>query len=199
MSWLSDFMHPGRPYQDAQNEANRGYNEGQGYYKPYAQHGQESGDMLAKMMQMLSNPQQMQKEWASSYEKSPYATQLQNEAQGAGMDAASQMGLQGSSGALSNIQKGASNIMQGDRQNYFNDLMQKLNAGIGVGQNMYGIGANAAGQMGQNAISHGNDMAGLKFGEKSAGANRLSTLGSGALQMLMQYLTGGAGGQGASA
>ena len=40
--------------------------------------------------------------------------------------------------------------------------------GIGIGQNMYGIGANMGGQLGSQAQRHGEDQAGLKYGEFSA-------------------------------
>ena len=193
MSWLSDFFNPGGAYQAAQDRSRQGYNEGQQFYQPYNQHGLESGDQLQKLLAMLSDPTKLQGEWAKSYQTSPEALQKQQEAKTSGLDAASSMGLLGSSSAVNNIQTGASNIANQDRDSYLNRLMQTLQQGIGVGQNLYGVGANAANQQGQNAIHQGDTQAQLDFQRKNAGSNFLSQLGQGGIEMLLKYLTGGLG------
>lgn len=187
MSWLSEFMHPGRAYKDAQKEAEKYYQQSQGYYEPYNERGQRAGGTLEDLLAQYMNPVDLQNQWAQSYEMSPYAQQLQKEAQSQGLDAASSMGLMGSSAALNNIQRGASDIMSKDRQQYMNDLMQKFMQAIGIGENLYGTGANAAFNQGQNAMHQGENMAGLKYGEHSAGANRLATIGSGIGQLATSY------------
>jgi len=193
MSWFSEFFHPGNAYKNAANTSQQYYNQAQQGLQPYNQNGQQAGGDLMSMLQQLMNPEELQNKWASGYEESPYAKQLQNQAQSSGLDAASQMGLMGSNAALSNIEGQGANIMQGDRQNYMNDLMTKLQAGMGLGENIYGQGASAAGQMGQNAMTQGSNMANLKFNQENAGPAMLGKMGSGALQMLMQYLTAGMG------
>jgi len=176
MSWFSSFMHPGKPYQQA-GETERGYfNQGQQQLSPYIQQGQQAGQGLNDMYSKLMNPGQLQDEWSKGYETSPYAQQLQQQAQTGGMDAASAMGLGGSSAALSNIQHGSSNIMQADRQNYMKDMMDKYLAGMGLGQNMYGIGAGAAGQSANMNQQMGQDQANLKYNQQAAGGNMLSGL-----------------------
>ncbi len=193
MSWLSNLLHPGRAYDQAKRTTQAGTDQAQGYLNPYNQNGIEAGNAMSEQMKRLLDPAGMQNEWAAGYEKSPYAQQLQKEAGNQGFDAASAMGLAGSSAALGNIQTGATNIMNQDRQQYMNDLMAKYQAGLGIGQNQYGIGAGAAGQMGQNAINNANNQAGLDFGKYNAGPNLMAAGGNRLMEMLAQYMGGGMG------
>jgi len=78
------------------------------------------------------------------------------------------MGLMGSSAALQNIQQGAGQIQQQDREAYLNDLMQKYMQGIGLGGQLYGIGANAGGAGANLAMREAENIAGLKYGEEAA-------------------------------
>ena len=97
----------------------------------------------------------LQEKWSQGYENSPYAKQLLSQNQSSGMDAAAQMGLGGSSAALSNIQQGAGNIVSKDRQQYMDDLMKKYMSGIGLGENLYGTGATAGTNLGSGAMDQG--------------------------------------------
>lgn len=193
MSWLSNLLNPGGGYKQAEQQSKQYYDQAQSGLSPYNQTGQEAGGDIMSMLQKLMNPEQLQNEWSKGYETSPYAQQMMEQAKTSGLDAASSMGLMGSSGALQNIQSGASNIMQGDRQNYLNDLMQKYQAGLNTGQSMYGTGAGAASQMGQNAMNQGNNMANLAFGKYNAGPSMMGKGAGGLLSMLQEYLTGGMG------
>ncbi len=171
MSWFSSFMHPGDAYKRAGKKEQQGYEEAQGMRQPWINQGQQAGNGLMDMLQKLMNPGALQDEWSKGYEESPYAQQLQQQNQTEGMDAASAMGLGGSSAALSNIQKGAGNIMQKDRQQYMNDLMQKYLAGAGIGGGMYNTGAQMAGQGAQGAQSHGEWQGQNAFNQQNAGGN----------------------------
>ncbi len=159
MSWLSNWMHPQQGYQDAQDQLNQYYGQAQNYLGPYANEGQSMYPGLAQQQNALINPGQLENQWAQSYQESPYAKQLQQQAQSNGLNAASSMGIMGSSSALNAIQGGTTAIGNADRQQYLNDLMQKYMAGAGIGENIYGAGANAAGRMGQNAMQQGQNSA----------------------------------------
>lgn len=194
MGWFDQFkgfVDPGKSYRDAGKEITKGYNQGQGYLDPYNQAGRGQIDKLTGAQDKLMNGS-LQNEWANSYQTSPYAKQLQDQAQSSGMDAASSQGLLGSSSALNSIQQGSSNIMNADRQNYMNDMMQKYMSGLGIGQNMFNQGGSAANQMSQNANAYGQNMAGAKFGEGNALMNQMMS----AFQMYMAAKGGGAGGGG---
>lgn len=154
LSGLTNFLFgdPGEGYRKAAEQY-------QQYYTPYAQMGQEQMGRLAGMSEQLSHPNQFLANLMQGYETSPYAKQLQSEAQSQGMDAASAMGLGGSSAALQNIQRGASDIMQKDRANYLQNLMNTYLSGAGIAQNMFGTGAQMAGRLGEG-------MGSAAFGEQ---------------------------------
>jgi len=194
MSWLSDFMHPGRAYDKAGQREQQGYNEAQGYRQPYMDNGIGAGNTLKEIMEKLKNPAALQDEWSKGYETSPYAKQLQEGAQTSGLDAASSMGLGGSSAALSNIQKGSSDIMQKDRQNYMDDLMKKYMGAMGIGESMYGTGANTAGAAATGAQSHGEWQGQNEFNKSNAGSNQFKSMIANAIKMAMA--AAGAGGMG---
>lgn len=193
MSWLSDLLHPGRAYGRANAASNNYYNAAQNQIAPYAQGGMAANDKLNQLLSSLSNPGELQNQWSSGYEESPYARQLEQSSLDRGLNAASAMGLGGSSAALNNIQETGSNIMNQDRQNYMNDLMQKYLSGVGIAQNQFGTGASAANQFGANAMNQGSNAAGLSFGQSNAGPNMLTQLLSTIGQGGTQWLTGGFG------
>lgn len=195
MGWLgntfSSIFDPGKAYRDAGGQIKKGYEQGQGYLDPYNQAGMGQINKLTGAQDKLMDPTALQNEWAKGYEMSPYAQQLQSQAMNSGMEGAGNMGLLGSSAALNTLQQGSSNIMQKDRQNFMNDLMQKYMSGIGIGQGIFGQGAGAAGQMSQNANNYGQNMAGIKFGEGNALMNQ-------AMNMMAMYLAAKGGGTGAA-
>ncbi|MFB1501507.1 hypothetical protein [Thiocapsa sp. N5-Cardenillas] len=193
MSWLSSFLHPDRGYKAAGDQMQQFYNQAQGYQQPYNQQGQAAGQNLNTAQQALMDPVALQDQWSNAYQTSDYAKNLQAQAQQGGLDAASSMGLMGSTPALQAIQGGTAQIGNADRQQYLNDLMQKYQAGIGVNQNMYGIGAQSAGQMGQNAMNQGQNMGAAAFGQQNAPGNMLANLFGAAGNLGTSYLTGGMG------
>jgi len=185
MGFFGDLFGGGaNAYEDAQEEYQKHYDQAQGYLEPYAQYGQQYGGDLRNMFQQLMNPQQMYNDWATGYEESPYAQMLLGQNTASGLDAASSMGLMGSSAALQNIQQGAGNIMNSQRQQYMDDLMQKYMQAVGLGQSMYGSGMNASNAMSQNAMNFGGDMADLAYNEAAAPTNMFGNLLSGAAGLI---------------
>jgi hypothetical protein len=204
MSWLSSFMHPGRGYDKAQGQLDKYYgqagdyyNQAQGYQQPYNQQGQAQYGNLSDIIKSLGDPQALQDKWASGYKESEAAKNAEGMAQQHGLDAASSMGLMGSTPALSAIQAGTSQIGAEDRQNYLNDLMQKYMAGAGISQGLYNTGAGAAGQMGQNAMgmgtnamNMGQNSAQMSYGKQNAGGSMLGNLIGTAAGLGGSYLAG---------
>lgn len=193
MSWLSDLLNPGKGYQGAQDQLTNSYNQANSYMQPYSQFGVGAGNNLQSMLAKLMDPAALQAEWSKGYQESPEAQQAISESKTLGLDAASQMGLGGSSAAVSNIQKTGTNISNQYRQQYMNDLMNKYMQAIGIGQNMYGTGANAATNMASNTMNYGQNMAGLQYGKQNAGSDLLSKILGGATNIGMNYFTGGMG------
>src|SRR5690348_17225257 len=137
MSWFSDWMNPRKGYDAAQQQMQQYYNQAQQFQQPYNQGGQFARPYLQNALQQLSNPAALQDQWSKGYNESEAAKQAEQTAMSRGLNAAQAMGLNGSSTALSGLQAGATNIVNQDKQNYLNDLMQKYLASIGVGQGLY--------------------------------------------------------------
>lgn len=165
---LHSFLHPEDAYGAAQKAETGAYEEGKKYQLPYQQAGTEQLGRLNEAENSLLNPQDLISKWLSGYENSPWAKQLLEQNQASGLDAASQMGLSGSSAALGNIQQGAGNIVKQDRETFLNDLMKQYLEGIGLGKSIYETGANTAAGLGTNALRHGENIAGLEYGRTAA-------------------------------
>lgn len=207
MSWLSSFLHPERGYEKGQeqldkywNQSQGYYNQGQGYLQPYNDYGTKAYGDINTAMQKLLNPEALQSEWIKNYEESPAAKQAEALAQEHGLNAASSLGLMGSSPALQAIQAGTSDIAMNDRQNYLDNLMQKYLAGVGIGQDIFGKGAGAAGQqsqnamgMGNNAMTMGQNSAQMAYGKENAPGNLFQNLLNTGLNLGTSWLTGGMG------
>lgn len=168
MSWLSSFLHPENAYKGAQTELEKYFQQAQQNLQPYNQHGQDAYNGYSGAMNRLLNPADLENEWSQGYQESPLAKQNEANATQRGLESASSMGLMGSSPALQAIQSGTSGIVAQDRQKFLDDLMQKYLAGIGIGQDIYGKGANAATNQSQNDMNMGVNSAQNTFNQKNA-------------------------------
>lgn len=199
MSWLSSFLHPERAYDKAQQKLDQYYQQGQGYLQPYNQYGLDTYGKYSSAMDKLLNPSALQDEWSKNYQESDIAKQNEAMATQHGLDAASSMGLMGSSPAISAIQSGTAGIVAQDRQKYLDDLMQKYMTGIGIGQDIYGKGANAANSMSQNAMNQGQNSAQMEFNKNNAQGDMFGKLlgyGAGTIGSALGGPIGGALGAG---
>ena len=194
MSWLSSFLHPEKSYDKAQQELQKYYNQGQGYLDPYNQNGQQTYGKYSGAMDKLLNPTALQDEWTKNYQESELAKQNEAMATQQGLGAASSMGLMGSSPAIQAIQSGTAGIVAKDRQQYLDDLMQKYMTGIGIGQDIYGKGAAAAGQQSTNAMNQGKNSADLEFNKNNAQGDLFGKLLGGATGLIGGALGGPIGG-----
>lgn len=179
------FFHPEDAYEAAQKKANQGWKETQGYERPFWQAGIDQTGRLTGAEDKLLDPAALESEWAKGYETSPYARQQLAENQTQGLEGASSMGLMGSSAALGNIQQGAGNIVSKDREQYMKDLMEKYMAGLGIGKDIYGTGANMGATLGGQAQEHGRDIAGLEYGRQAAPGKLFGQIAGGAFNALV--------------
>jgi|SRR6185503_1525925 len=193
MSWFSSFMHPERGYDKAQKQLEQFYNQSLGFQQPYNQAGQGQIGNLQSYIDRLMHPEQLQDEWSKNYKESDAAKMNEAMAQQHGLNAASSMGLMGSEPALNAIQSGTAGIVAEDRQKYLDDLMQKYMQGAGISQGMFNTGAGAAGQMGNNAMTMGQNSAMNAFGKQNAGGDMFGKLlGTGA-GLIGSWFGGGTG------
>lgn len=173
---ITKLLNPGKAYKKAGQEAERYYQQGQGYLQPYQQQGQQAYGNLQGAMQNLLNPEELHARFAQSYETSPQARYAQEEAQNAGLDAASSMGLFGSTPAMRGIQAETARIGAQDRERYIERLINQYLHGAQLSQGIYGQGAGAAGQLSQNAANMGQMMGQTAFGQQQAPQNLFGSL-----------------------
>lgn len=165
---IFSFLDPSSGYGAAEKQLTNYWNQAKGFLSPYATAGNNVLPQLMSESAALSNPEQLQADWINSYQESPEAKQLAATTTQSGMDAASSMGLLGSSPALGAITESTGNIVARDRQNYLSDLMQKYTDAINIQKGIYGEGANAAGQLGQEANQFGQSSANLAYAKGNA-------------------------------
>lgn len=163
---INSFLN--NPHKGAQEGINQGWDQSRKYQEPFWQGGVDQYGRLNTATGKLLDPASLQDEWSKNYETSPYAKRMLEMNSQQGQEAASAMGLGGSSASVSNIQQGAGDIVSRDRQQYMNDLMQKYMAGIGLGQGLYNTGANAGHNLGNQAYQHGVDTANINYARESA-------------------------------
>lgn len=184
----------GDPYGDASNVMSDYYNQSRRDQMPYNQHGQQAFNPLWQQMMALMDPSKLQGEWSKNYEMSPEAKQAQDMAGQSGMNAASSMGLLGSTPALQAVQAGTAQIGLNDRNNYLDKLMQKYIAATGIGQNLYNTGASTAANMGNQAMNMGQNMAALKANQGMNNQNWWTNLIGGGIGNMGGDGGGGSGG-----
>lgn len=189
---IHSFLHPEEAYEDAADELRRQFEEAKGFIQPYQQHGLDQYGNLQGGINSLLNPESLMSRFTGSYETSPYAKQLLGLNKSQGLDAASSMGLMGSSAALGNIQQGAGNIVAQDRQNYINQLMQNYLKGLGLSEGIYNTGANAAESMFRGGQDYGQNMAQMRYNQQAAPGQLFGNL----LRTGAQLYGGGMGGGG---
>lgn len=176
MSWLSDLIHPGRPYKDAAGTIQQSVQDAQGYQQPYYDAGVGGLSSLQDIIKKLSDPKGFMDELTQGYSESPYATAAKESGKEAGMQTAEQMGLGGSSNELSGITATAENITQRDRDSYIQKLMDMYNQAGQFSQGVAGMGQSAGQSMGQAGMSGARDIAGLDVAGRQAGSDMLGKI-----------------------
>lgn len=188
---VNSFLHPEAGYKDAAKKMQAAWGQAQQFQQPYAQAGQNQLGTLTGAENSLLDPSALLAKWMDSYQMSPFAEKTMQNSRESGLDAASSMGLSGSSAALNNIQQSAGDVMNADRSQFLNDLMQKYMTGIGLGQNIFNTGAATAGNMGNQAIGVGENLGAAAYGAKNAPGNLLKDLISTGAKA---YMAGAGGG-----
>lgn len=173
---ITKLLNPGKAYKKAGEASQQYFNQAQGHLQPYAKQGQEAYGNLQGAMQNLLNPEDLYSRFAQSYEASPATQYAQEEAQNQGLDTASAMGLSGSSPALRAIQAEKSRIGAQGRDSYINNLINQYLQGAHLSQGIYGQGANAAGQMSNNASNFGQMAGQTAYGQRAAPQNLFGSL-----------------------
>lgn len=173
---VDSFLNPQRGYEAGEDALGKGWDEAKSYQLPFQGLGLQQYPQIQAAIQKLLNPGALENEWASSYEASPFAKRDLEMNREQGLDAASSMGLMGSSGAINNIQRGAGDIVSKDRTQFMQDLMQKFLSGLGLSHDIFNTGASAGTNLGNQALGMGENMAGLEYGKQNSPGNLLENL-----------------------
>jgi hypothetical protein len=176
MSWLTSFLNPGKGYDKAQEELNKYWQQAQQFQQPFMNNAQGVYGGLNEAFQNLLDPSKLQDMWSKNYKESDYAKNMEHELMDRGLNSAQSMGLGGSSSALQALQGGTQKVVNDERQKFLDDLMKKYMTGIGLGENIYGTGANAAGNLSNQAMHMGEDSAQMAFGKENAPGDLLSRI-----------------------
>lgn len=165
---FTSFLNPGKGYKKAQNQLDKYYQQSQQQLQPYNQNAQNMYGQLSDATTNLLNPSSLMDKWINDYQMSDQAKFAQNRAMDSGINAASAMGLVGSSPALQALQYGQSEIGAQDEQRYIERMINQYLQGAGLAQGIYGQGANAAGNMSNNAMNMGSSAAEMAYGRQNA-------------------------------
>lgn len=188
---VNSFLNPGEGYEDAARKMEEYWRKAQGAQEPYRQAGVDQQGRLVGAEDKLLDPSSLLADWMSKYQMSPYAQKSLGNARESGLNAASSMGLMGSSAAVNNIQTSASDVMNKDRSEYLNNLMNKFLAGVGIGQNIYNQGARTAENMGNEDMLAGEELGKAAYGAKNAPGDQLMRMMMMAAQAAGAYGGGG--------
>lgn len=149
------------------DDSSKFYTEGQNYLSPYVQSGQQ----YAKLMQDIQglNGPEAQARALEMYRSSPSAALLgdvRGETFRRGMNTWAANGGANSGRAMEDLNRRMSDVT-------LNDYYQWQ----GLGKDMYGVGANAAGAAGNLAMARGRDILGARTGQGTATASGTAAAG----------------------
>lgn len=144
--------------QNPANAANQYYNQVPGAlnqaYGPYMGYGPWAGGQLqGQIGNLLSNPGGFINQIGAGYQQSPGFQWQLNQALQAGNQAAGAGGMAGSPMAQQNAMTTATGLANQNYQQYMQNALGAYGLGFGGAQNMYGTGAQLAGQYGSDMAS----------------------------------------------
>lgn len=164
---ISSFLNPDDAYEKSQDALRNQWGETKEFLAPFREKGLEQYPQISEAIKRLMSGD-LQNDWISKYDTSSYAQRVMDMEKQKALEAASSMGLMGSSGALNNIQQGSADIQSKDRQQFLNNLMQEYMSGLGLSSNLYNTGAGVSSNLAGLGSQYGQNYAGLEYGKQAA-------------------------------
>lgn len=167
------------PASSAMPYEQQGMNQLPGYYQPYMQgaQGMQPG-MSNTLSGLMSNPGGALNQIGSNFHSSPGFNFAMRQAMMAGNQSMGAGGMAGSPEAMQYNQGTATNLANQNYYNYTDQAQGLLGQGLQGGLGMYGIGANAANNLGQNMSDMFNNEAMMKYaGTQQQNQNQGAGLG----------------------
>jgi len=158
------FGDSGKPYDKAMEQYQQWANKAQGVQQPYLDAGTNAIGSYQDWLKGMQDPSKFINNLMGQYQQSPYTTYLQQQAQNAGINAASASGLTGSTPFMQQQQQNATNIAQQGLDSWLQNVLG-INTQYGQGQqNLMSGGQNAA-----NALTNMYNNMGQQMGEAAYG------------------------------
>jgi hypothetical protein len=182
------FSNPSKAYENAGNEYEKYYNQSQGYQEPYYNAGKEAIGGYQDWLHGMENPSEFINKQMGSYNESPYAHYLQQNALRSAQNLGSSNGLSGSTPMMQFMQQNANNIASGDINDWLQNVLG-INSQYGAGlNNLMGYGQNASNTMSQNAMNQGQRMGDVAYNQQAAKDQRMGNIIGGAGSLLSGFL-----------
>lgn len=137
------------------------FDQGSQYLQPYNQAGMNAMGQYSQALNGMSNPVGYMNNIMSQYQQSPQAQFETQEMQRASNNSAAAGGQLGSPAQQMAVSRYQNQISNADQQRFFNNAQGINNQYLGGLQGLTGQGFNAAGQMNQNRMGLGDDLATL--------------------------------------
>lgn len=160
------FGNSGQPYNKAMDQYQQYSKQAQDVQNPFYNFGKNALPKYNQWLNTQKNPSQFINNLMGQYQESPYAKYLQQQSVRSGQNAASASGLIGSTPFAEQLQQNASNISNGDMQNWLQNVLG-INTQYGQGQqNLIQGGQGAA-----NSLSDIFNQLGQNMGEQTYNKN----------------------------
>ncbi len=158
------FGDSGKPYDKAMEQYQQWANKAQGVQQPYLDAGTNAIGSYQDWLKGMQDPSKFINNLMGQYQQSPYTTYLQQQAQNAGINAASASGLTGSTPFMQQQQQNATNIAQQGLDSWLQNVLG-INTQYGQGQQNLMTG----GQGAANALTGLYNNMGQQIGEAAYG------------------------------
>lgn len=158
------FGDSGKPYDKAMEQYQQWANKAQGVQQPYLDAGTNAIGSYQDWLKGMQDPSKFMNNLMGQYQQSPYTTYLQQQAQNAGVNAASASGLTGSTPFMQQQQQNATNIAQQGLDSWLQNVLG-INTQYGQGQQNLMTG----GQGAANALTGLYNNMGQQMGEAAYG------------------------------
>ena len=182
------FGDSGKPYDEAMKQYQDYMNRGKETQQPYLDAGKKGIGDYQTWLNTQKDPSAFINNLQSSYQESPYAHQLQQQAMNAGNNSASASGMMGSSALMQQQQQNAGQIASGDMNSWLQNVLG-INTQYGQGQSdLMHTGQNAANSLTDMYNQMGGKMGEAAYGKEAGKKNDFWNTIGGGLSMIGAFL-----------
>lgn len=190
-SFLSGlFGNSGAPYDEAMQQYAKFQGNTERAQNPFINAGHSAIPMLQDWLKNMKDPSAFINNLMGGYSQSPQAKYLTQQANNAGVNAASAGGLIGSTPYLQQAQQNAGNIASQDMNSWLQNVLG-INSEYGKGQqNLINTGSHAADSMTQFYNNLAQMMGDAAYGKEAGKQNDWSNMIGGGIKMLTNGIFG---------